>query len=354
MAAPVSEVWDPVAAAAVLQGIASGRLDIDDELGTFPVMVVDLDGTVAGAAAPHLPPPPGLLPAGFGRIVVGVSHRAATATTVDCDIALTTAGGARRPWVSVPDLADAVGAIRDRAGANPVATVVAAQLLRRGGTGSPDDDLLCESLAYSTLQGGAEFATWLSGRARRPPRAAAAPPVLAEREGETLVITLNRPEVRNAYGSAMRDDLVAALQLAVADRTIRQVRLRGAGPAFCSGGDLDEFGTAANPAAAHVIRTARSAGWWLSRCASRVTATIHGACVGAGIELPAFAGQVEARADTVIRLPEVAMGLVPGAGGTASIPRRIGRQRTAWLAISGAELGAETGLAWGLVDAVVE
>ena len=79
---------------------------------------------------------------------------------------------------------------------------------------------------------------------------------------------------------------------------------------------------------------------------------LHGACVGAGIEVPAAAARVTARPGTIFRLPEVSMGLIPGAGGTATLPRRIGRQRTAWLAISGAEIEADTALAWGLIDAV--
>ena len=58
--------------------------------------------------------------------------------------------------------------------------------------------------------------------------------------------------------------------------------------------------------------------------------------------------------DTVIRLPEVAMGLVPGAGGTASLPRRIGRERTAWLGLTGQPLGVSDALAWGLVDAIAD
>jgi enoyl-CoA hydratase/carnithine racemase len=171
-----------------------------------------------------------------------------------------------------------------------------------------------------------------------------------ERDGAELQITLDRPEVRNAYDAATRDHLVAALQLAVADRTILRVALRGNGPAFCSGGDLDEFGSATDHAAAHLIRTGRSAAWWLHRCSDKVTAHLHGACVGAGIELPAFAGRVCAAADTRIQLPEVGMGLVPGAGGTASIPRRIGRHRSAWMAITGAAVSAATALTWGLVD----
>ena len=72
----------------------------------------------------------------------------------------------------------------------------------------------------------------------------------------------------------------------------------------------------------------------LAACAERVHAELHGTCLGAGIELPAFAGRVVAWPDTTFRLPEVAMGLVPGAGGTVSLPRRIGRQRTAWLGSS--------------------
>jgi enoyl-CoA hydratase/carnithine racemase len=71
------------------------------------------------------------------------------------------------------------------------------------------------------------------------------------------------------------------------------------------------------------------------------------------MELPAFASRVVARSDATFHLPEVGMGLVPGAGGTASIPTRIGRQRTAWLAITGATIDARTAMAWGLVDDLV-
>ena len=83
----------------------------------------------------------------------------------------------------------------------------------------------------------------------------------------------------------------------------------------------------------------------------RITARLHGACVGAGIEVPAAAGRVVAAPGTVFRLPEVSMGLIPGAGGTATIPRRIGRQRAAYMAISGADIDLAATLAWGLVDA---
>ncbi|WP_262401328.1 enoyl-CoA hydratase/isomerase family protein [Actinomadura sp. CNU-125] len=74
--------------------------------------------------------------------------------------------------------------------------------------------------------------------------------------------------------------------------------------------------------------------------------------MGAGVELPAFAGRVVARPDAVFRLPEIAMGLIPGAGGTVSLPRRIGRHRTLYMALTGEAIGADTALAWGLVDEI--
>ena len=82
------------------------------------------------------------------------------------------------------------------------------------------------------------------------------------------------------------------------------------------------------------------------------TAHLHGACFGSGIELPAFAAEVLADPSTAIALPEVSLGLVPGAGGTVSLPRRIGRHRTAWLGLTGAPIDAATALDWGLVDRI--
>lgn len=127
--------------------------------------------------------------------------------------------------------------------------------------------------------------------------------------------------------------------------------LRGDGPAFCSGGDLDEFGTGGDPGANHV-RLTRNTGLALAAMAERVSVHVHGPCVGAGVELPAFAHHVIEARDTTFRLPELAMGLIPGGGGTASLPRRIGRHRTAWLALTGQTIDAHTAHRWGRVDTV--
>jgi enoyl-CoA hydratase/carnithine racemase len=87
--------------------------------------------------------------------------------------------------------------------------------------------------------------------------------------------------------------------------------------------------------------------------ADKTIAHLHGACIGAGIEMTAFAGHVTATEETTFALPEVGFGLVPGAGGTVSIPRRIGRHRAALLAISGYAIHAVRALDWGLIDDVV-
>jgi len=84
----------------------------------------------------------------------------------------------------------------------------------------------------------------------------------------------------------------------------------------------------------------------------RMTVRVHGSCIGAGVELPGFARRVVASEDATFRLPEIGMGLIPGAGGTVSLPRRIGAARTMLLALSGIRLSATDAERWGLVDAV--
>jgi enoyl-CoA hydratase/carnithine racemase len=237
----------------------------------------------------------------------------------------------------------------------PLAAMALVQLLRQSALLDVHQGLIAESLVYSTLQSGPEFRDWLSARPAAPGgEPSPEPPVLLRRSGGRLELTLNRPEKRNAFSAQMRDALVEGLHTAVCDASVVEVILRGAGPAFCSGGDLDEFGTLPDPATAHALRSTRNPARLLARCADRLRAELHGACVGAGIELAAFARQLAASEDAFFQLPEVAMGLVPGAGGTVSIPRRIGHQRTAYLALSGRRLDAATAHHWGLIDEIRE
>ncbi len=234
---------------------------------------------------------------------------------------------------------------------HPITGATLALLLRGQARLSVGDGLVAESAAYSVLQAGPEFAAWRQANPARSERDPG-PRVRVQRDGAVLGITLSRPQRLNALDAQMRDELVEALTLASADPGITRVELRGEGRAFCAGGDLDEFGSRSDPASAHLIRLERSVARALARLPKASVSYVHGATVGSGIELAAFTGTVVAAPDTQIALPEIGLGLVPGAGGTVSLPRRIGRLRTAWLAFSGRTIDAATAHAWGLVDEI--
>lgn len=231
----------------------------------------------------------------------------------------------------------------------PIAAATAAVLLRGSESRSSTTGFQLESAVYAALQAGPEHAAWLTDRARVARRPDPTPRVRAERDGGVLRITIQRPSTRNALDLRMRDELLELLAVAEADPDL-SVRLAGDGPSFCSGGDLGEFGTAPDPATAHLVRLRRSVGATLDRLADRLSVSVHGRCAGSGVELPAFAGRVVARVDTTFELPELRMGLIPGAGGSVSLPRRIGRHRTAWLLLTGRRIDATTARSWGLVD----
>ena len=242
-----------------------------------------------------------------------------------------------------------VGAAIDR---NPTAAIALAQLLRVSAGLGIGEALIAESFVYSTLQAGPEFARWTSGRVARRAHEREAQPVRTVRQDGILKVTLSRPSVRNALNADMRDALVDAFRIACGDVTVTAIQLDAAGPDFCSGGDLDEFGLGADPVSNHFVRMTRSPARWLWQCGTKAHAHVHGACVGAGIELTAFCADVSADTGASFRLPEVGMGLIPGAGGSASIPSRIGRERMAWMAITGDTIDAATALGWGLIDRI--
>ncbi len=235
---------------------------------------------------------------------------------------------------------------------NPIASAVLVQVLRAVRGLTVDDALTVESLAYATLQSGREFAAWRASRPVRTKPRREEEIVLLQRNGDRLDIVLNSPETRNALSVPMRDALTDAFKLVAMDKGIRAVHVTANGPCFSAGGDLDEFGTANDLAEAHSIRMLRMPARYLAAHADRYRIHVHGACIGAGIELPAFAGRLTAKSDAFFQLPEVAMGLIPGAGGCVSISRRIGVQRTAYMAILGERFSAERALAWGLIDAI--
>lgn len=245
----------------------------------------------------------------------------------------------------------ALDAIVETVDAAPQAGTSLAVLLRASEASSVAAGLMAESAVYGVLQAGPEFAAWRSSQpisTRADPDGGAA---RCDRADDTIRIVLARPGVRNALDADLRDALAEALQVALSDPSA-QVEITGEGACFSSGGHLDEFGSRSDPATAHLIRMARSLAFMLHELSDRTHVFVHGPCRGSGVELPAFAGRVTADPDATFGLPEVGLGLIPGAGGTVSLPRRIGRRRTAWLALTRSTIDARTARAWGLVDEV--
>ncbi|MEJ6010032.1 enoyl-CoA hydratase/isomerase family protein [Novosphingobium aquae] len=238
--------------------------------------------------------------------------------------------------------------IADNVSANPHAARVIVGLLRALPKMSLADGLEMESLAYGVLQAGGEFQAWLDKRG--PMKGSAPGNVRSVRVDETLQLELDRPEADNAIDVSMRDGLSEMLQLAAIDTTIRRIVLTGAGRSFSLGADLAEFGMTRDPAKAHAIRQQTLPAHWAARCGDRMEVHVQGACVGSGLELAAFAGRILAGPRAWFQMPELAMGLLPGAGGCVSLTRRIGQHRTAELILSGRRLNAREALSWGLVD----
>lgn len=287
--------------------------------------------------------------AGGIRVAVGDPDDAATFT-------LTEEPTGDRRAVTVDSVPDALAALAQRCDRWPQAAAVCDDVLRALDPAGPvSAGVITESLAYSTLQSGPEFARWLTERG--PAQVPVTPdPVVAQREGGRLVIRFNRPQRHNAFSTDARAALLDALEVARLDRSVDEVVLAGNGPSFCSGGDLAEFGSFTDPAAAHLARTRHSPALVLAEITARLglacRAEIHGQVQGSGLEMAAFCGTVSCRPDAVLGLPELALGLIPGAGGTISITRRIGRWRTAYLVLSGRSIDPATALRWGLVDVV--
>jgi enoyl-CoA hydratase/carnithine racemase len=274
----------------------------------------------------------------------------------DATITLTEDAIDDRRAVTVESVPDALAELTERCERWPQTAAVCDDVLRAfDPAASTFTGIVTESLAYSTLQSGAEFARWLAERGPATvPKIA--DPVVAERDDDRLTVRFNRPGRHNAFSTDARAALLEALEVARLDPSVTEMVLTGNGPSFCSGGDLAEFGTFADPASAHIARTRHSPALVLDEITARLgracRAEIHGQVQGSGLEMAAFCGWVSCDPDAVLGLPELALGLIPGAGGTVSITRRIGRWRTAYLVLSGRSIDAGTALRWGLVDEV--
>jgi 3-hydroxyacyl-CoA dehydrogenase len=167
--------------------------------------------------------------------------------------------------------------------------------------------------------------------------------------GRTAVITLDAPPV-NGLGAALRTDIVAALDRALADADAQAIVITGNDKAFSGGADVKEFGTpnAAREPRLPVVIAA------LERSTKPVVAAISGVCMGGGLELAMGAHYRVARADAQIALPEVKLGLLPGAGGTQRLPRAVGLEAALNMITSGATVPGAKLKGTALFDDVVD
>ncbi|MSQ22292.1 MAG: enoyl-CoA hydratase/isomerase family protein [Dehalococcoidia bacterium] len=178
--------------------------------------------------------------------------------------------------------------------------------------------------------------------------------IIYEKQGPVARVTLNRPDVLNAYNVAMRDEMYEALEAIRDDPEVRGVVLCGAGDrAFCAGADLTEFGTAPSQAIARQVRWERDVWGLFTSLDIPLVAAVHGYVLGSGLEIALLCDIRVAAEDAVFGLPETSLGMLPAAGGTQTLPRVFGPGPALDLLLTGRRINAREAYNLGLVAKVV-
>ena len=177
--------------------------------------------------------------------------------------------------------------------------------------------------------------------------------VLYEKEGPLAIVSLNRPRMLNAYNVEMRDDLYQILLAVRDDPEVRVMILRGEGPAFSTGGDVAEFGSAPSPVGAREIRWRRDVWGTLLKLSQPTIAAVHGYTVGGGMEMALLCDLCIAADDTIFFLPESGLGMIPGVAGTQTAPRAIGLGRGLDMVLTGKRVRAQEAVDIRLANRIV-
>ena len=173
--------------------------------------------------------------------------------------------------------------------------------------------------------------------------------VIYNKCGPVGLIRLNRPHVQNAFNTAMRDELFQALEAARDDPCVNSILLSGEGKNFCAGADLTEFGSAPSAAAARDARWSRDLWGLFLDIDKPLIVSVHGHCIGSGLEMALLCDIRIASDDASFRMPEVNLGLIPAAGGTQTLPRILGPSKALHHLLTGRSITAQQALQDGLV-----
>ena len=174
------------------------------------------------------------------------------------------------------------------------------------------------------------------------------------KSGAVAHIVLNRPRVMNAYNVQMRDELFVTLEAVRDDPDVRAAVISGAGErAFCAGADLTEFGTAPSLAIARQVRWERDIWGLFLSLGKPLIAAMRGYVIGSGVEIACLCDIRIAADDAQFAMPEVALGMIPAAGGTQTLRRVVGASRALEMVLSNRRVGAEEARRIGLAHTVV-
>jgi 3-hydroxyacyl-CoA dehydrogenase len=174
-------------------------------------------------------------------------------------------------------------------------------------------------------------------------------PISTQRHGDVLIVTSNNPPV-NSLGAAVREGLVTAIEEADGDAAVNAVVIICQGDTFFAGADISEFGTPKafqQPMLPQVVDR-------IEACTKPVVAAIHGTAFGGGLEVALASHYRVAVPDAKLGVPEVKLGLLPGAGGTQRLPRVAGVPKALEMAATGNPIGAREAYEIGLVDKLIE
>src|SRR3954467_10024259 len=174
-------------------------------------------------------------------------------------------------------------------------------------------------------------------------------PISTRKHGDVLIVLSNNPPV-NALGAAVRKGLVAAIEEAEADDSVKAVVIACEGQTFFAGADVSEFGTPKafeQPVLPQVVDR-------IEACTKPVVAAIHGTALGGGLEVALSCHYRVAVPSAKLGTPEVKLGLLPGAGGTQRLPRVAGVKKALEMTATGNPISARQAFACGLVDRMIE